>query len=89
MDDSFTGFRLPQSLPYYTPRKEPKARRLHGPALAGTYPTGFLDSSRAWRELGDRLVSSGLERSGLPWINLEDERLVDAGSELPDGLLEV
>ena len=29
-----------------------------------------------------------MERSGLPWISLEDERLIGAGPELLDGLLQ-
>ena len=36
-------------------------------------------TSLLWQELSDRLASPGMERSGLPWISLEDERLIGSG----------
>ena len=36
-------------------------------------------TSLLWQELSDRLPSPGMERSGLPWISLEDERLIGSG----------
>ena len=46
-------------------------------------------TSLLWQELGDRLANPGMERSGLPWISLEDERLIGAGPELLDAYLEI
>ena len=41
-------------------------------------------TSLLWQELSDRLASPGMERSGLPWISLEDKRLIGSGPELLD-----
>ena len=46
-------------------------------------------TSLLWQELSDRLASPGMERSGLPWISLEDERLIGSGPELLDAYLEI
>ncbi|WP_010316285.1 hypothetical protein [Synechococcus sp. CB0205] len=46
-------------------------------AVIGMRRTG--KTSLLWQELAGRLAASGMERSGLPWISLEDERLIGAG----------
>jgi predicted AAA+ superfamily ATPase len=79
------GIAMP--LPTLT-RRDTWIPRVPGKVLAviGMRRTG--KTSLLWQELAGRLAASGMERSGLPWISLEDERFIGAGPELLDGLLE-
>ena len=59
-------------------------RQRHAPRLAGKVLAviGMRRSGKTsllWQELSDRLASPGMQRSGLPWISLEDERLIGSG----------
>ena len=55
------------------------APRLAGKVLAVIGMRRSGKTSLLWQELSDRLASPGMERSGLPWISLEDERLIGSG----------
>lgn len=70
-------------LPVLT-RRDTWIPRLAGKVLAVIGMRRSGKTSLLWQELSDRLESPGMERSGLPWISLEDERLIGSGPELLD-----
>jgi len=53
--------------------------RLPGKVLAVIGMRRSGKTSLLWQELGNRHHLAGLDRSALPWISLEDERLIGAG----------
>ena len=75
------GIAMP--LPVLT-RRDTWIPRLAGKVLAVIGMRRSGKTSLLWQELSDRLASPGMERSGLPWISLEDERLIGSGPELLD-----
>ncbi len=75
------------SLPPLT-RRDTWVPRILGKVLAVIGIRRSGKTSLLWQELGDRHRLAGIERSALPWISLEDERLIRAGPELLDALLE-
>ena len=60
-------------------RRDTWIPRLAGKVLAVIGMRRSGKTSLLWQELSDRLASPGMERSGLPWISLEDERLIGSG----------
>lgn len=80
------GITMP--LPVLT-RRDTWIPRVAGKVLAVIGMRRSGKTSLLWQELGDRLANPGMERSGLPWISLEDERLIGAGPELLDAYLEI
>jgi len=69
-------------------RRDTWIPRLPGKVLAVIGMRRSGKTSLLWQELGDRHRLAGLDRSALPWISLEDERLIGTGPELLDALLE-
>ena len=70
------GITMP--LPVLT-RRDTWIPRVAGKVLAVIGMRRSGKTSLLWQELSDRLASPGMERSGLPWISLEDERLIGSG----------